>query len=119
MPVTSMTLPAALAAAVLTWAASPASTAGEPSASAPEDHRQARREARVALKAGDFDAPTMAWREGPVRYILTAAEDHEFRRLRSHEERAAFIAKFWDGRDPDLATPENEYRALFEARVAA
>jgi GWxTD domain-containing protein len=95
-----------------------APAAGAPAA-ATEDPRQARKEGREALQTGDFDTPTVVWREGPVRYILSADEDHEYRRLTAREERAAFIRRFWQSRDPDPSTPENEYRTLFGRRVAA
>jgi len=66
----------------------------------------------------DFDAPTPLWREGPVRYLLTKSEDETYRELTSDPDRAAFIQRFWASRDPVGSTPENEYRALFYARVA-
>jgi len=91
---------------------------GAPAAAA-EDPRQARKEGREALKSGDFDTPTVVWREGPVRYILSADEDHAYRRLASKDERADFIRSFWQSRDPDPSTPENEYRILFGRRVTA
>lgn len=96
----------------------PAPAAGAPE-SPVEDPREARKEEREALKTGDFDTPTAVWREGPVRYILSNDEDHEFRRLATREERAAFIRRFWQSRDPDPSTPENEYRTLFGRRVTA
>jgi len=67
--------------------------------------------------AGDFDAPTPSWREGPVRYLLTQEEDQAYRRLEGSEQRARFILRFWAARDPDASTPENEYRTLFLRRV--
>src|SRR6266581_4432402 len=66
----------------------------------------------------DYDAPTARWREGPVRYLLTKDEDDAFRVLTTDEDRAACIKRFWASRDPVGSTPENEYRALFYARVA-
>jgi len=88
-------------------------------APAAEDPEASRKEGREALKSGDFDTPTVVWREGPVRYILSAEEDHEYHRLTTRDERAAFIRRFWQSRDPDPSTPENEYRTLFGRRVAA
>ena len=89
-----------------------------PSPVAPEDPREAHKEAREAIRRGHFDAPTIAWREGPVRYLIAADEDQQFRRLQSREERVRFIVRFWEKRDPDLTTPENEFRLLFDRRVA-
>jgi GWxTD domain-containing protein len=80
-----------------------------------EDRRPAGHAAR---KSTDYDAPTERWREGPVRYLLSKDEDDTFRSLKTDEERSGFIRKFWASRDPVTSTPENEYRALFYARVA-
>ncbi|MBI3450731.1 MAG: GWxTD domain-containing protein [Acidobacteria bacterium] len=63
------------------------------------------------------DEPTEEWREGPVRYIITRAEDVEFKSLRTEEDRRAFIENFWRRRDPTPETPGNEYRAEFWKRV--
>src|SRR5438093_12048987 len=92
---------------------------GSPRAPAPQAAWQERRLAdRVARRSIDYDAPDARWREGPVRYLLTKDEDDAFRRLKTDEERAAFIRTFWASRDPDTSTPENEYRDMFYARVA-
>src|SRR5262245_54448073 len=69
---------------------------GGPQPAPPEDPRQSHREAREAIRSGHFDAPTTAWREGPVRYLISADEDQEFRRLQSRDERARFITRFWE-----------------------
>ena len=106
----TMSLAFVVSAALL---ASPAGGADSGS----DSRRQEKREARDALRAGEFDAPTTGWREGPVRYILSREEDTSYRRLKSREERAAFIQRFWASRDPDTSTPDNEFRDLFYRRV--
>jgi GWxTD domain-containing protein len=83
-----------------------------------DNRRQEKHEARDALRAGEFDAPTIGWREGPVRYILSKDEDAAYRRLATRDDRAAYIQRFWAGRDPDTSTPDNEFRDLFYRRVA-
>ena len=109
----------ALSAALLAplRAANPASPAGGADPG-PESRRQEKREARDALRAGEFDAPTVGWREGPVRYLLAKDEDLAYRSLGTREARAAFIERFWASRDPDTSTPDNEFRDLFYHRVA-
>jgi GWxTD domain-containing protein len=103
--------------AVVVSAALLASPAGG-AESGTDSRRQEKREARDALRAGDFDAPTTGWREGPVRYILSRQEDAAYRHLETREERAEFIQRFWASRDPDTSTPDNEFRDLFYRRVA-
>lgn len=58
------------------------------------------------------------WVSGPVRYLMTRSERFEWDRLREPAERAAFIVRFWQSRDPNPDTPENEFRAEFERRIA-
>jgi len=63
--------------------------------------------------------PEAGWSEGPVRYLLTSEEQREFLELESTEEIAAFVERFWERRDPDPLTPENEFRDEFQRRVAS
>src|SRR4030095_16231975 len=58
------------------------------------------------------------WREGPVRYIITAEEDRRIRQIDTVEGRLRFIEQFWLRRDPQHATLVNEYRHEFWTRVA-
>jgi len=57
------------------------------------------------------------WIEGPVRYLALKAEVKAFKKLKSEEDRALFIQRFWDRRDPREETLVNEYRQLFWERV--
>ncbi len=52
-----------------------------------------------------------------VRYIITAQERKTFLNLPA-SERAAFIKDFWDKRDPDPSTEENEFKDAYLARIA-
>jgi GWxTD domain-containing protein len=55
-----------------------------------------------------------------VRPILLAEEERTFKGLKDKGDRLEFQRIFWARRDPDLATPENEFEAEFQkARVAA
>ena len=68
----------------------------------------------VALAAApDRDDPKPAWRNGPVRIILTTEEDKACKALATDEERVKWIADFWTKRDPSPGTPENEYKNKF------
>src|SRR5882724_8120257 len=63
------------------------------------------------------DEPSPAWRDAPIRYILTAAEDTEYKSLGTEEERRAFIERFWAALDPTPGTGTNERRIEFWKRV--
>lgn len=59
------------------------------------------------------------WIEGPVRYLVTPAEQTELRQVSSQADFERFVELFWAKRDPDLKTRVNEFKMDFEARVAA
>src|SRR5437867_5614083 len=71
----------------------------------------------AAAPASSWDEPKAAWRNGPVRYLLTSDEDKAYKALKTDEERAKAIADFWARRDPTPGTPANEYRDDFYRRV--
>ena len=50
------------------------------------------------------------WIERDVIYIITEREREVFLSLGAREERSRFIEAFWRKRDPNLATPENEFK---------
>ncbi len=52
-----------------------------------------------------------------MRLLLHAGEYRAYGRLRDASSRAAFVERFWASRDPDPATPENEFQRRFEQRV--
>jgi len=52
-----------------------------------------------------------------VRYIITSAERKDFL-ARPDTEKSQFIEEFWKRRDPDPATPENEFKDEYLGRIA-
>ena len=63
--------------------------------------------------------PIEIWSTSPAFQILAADQEREeWGRLRSDEERSAFIERFWKRRDPDPETEANEYRAAVIRRIA-
>jgi GWxTD domain-containing protein len=52
-----------------------------------------------------------------VRYLLTKSEKAAWNRITDPVERVEFISRFWQERDPDPLTTENEFRDEFETRV--
>lgn len=51
-----------------------------------------------------------------VRYLMTAEERRDFLAL-PDAEKPAFVAAFWQKRDPDPATEENELKTEYETRL--
>jgi GWxTD domain-containing protein len=73
--------------------------------------------AAPASGADLLDRPDPRWRQGPVRYLLTRDEDARFRRLKSEDERRAFVVEFWAKRDPTPGTPKNEFKETYVRRL--
>jgi GWxTD domain-containing protein len=58
------------------------------------------------------------WIANDVPYIITGPEKRAFLALKTDEERENFIARFWNDRDPDPETEENEFRDAYYERIA-
>jgi GWxTD domain-containing protein len=57
--------------------------------------------------------------EGPTRWLMLPEEARQYRRLRNTREVVDFVEAFWRRRDPDPATPGNEFAKTFYERVEA
>jgi GWxTD domain-containing protein len=56
------------------------------------------------------------WQKSPeYTYLATDDEKKEWKKIASDQDAEKFIALFWARRDPDLKTPQNEFRERFEA----
>lgn len=71
----------------------------------------------VAGPCADLSEPFQSYFDGPETFLLTASERRAWRRIESNAEAARFITLFWARRDPNIDTPRNEFRSLFEMRV--
>jgi GWxTD domain-containing protein len=58
------------------------------------------------------------WTDSPVKHLLTSEQKKQYAALTTPAEREAFVTNFWTAFDPTPATPQNEFRAEFERRVA-
>ncbi len=57
------------------------------------------------------------WLTQDVKYIITPEEKSVFMNLKTDEEREQFIEQFWQRRDPDPTTADNEYKEEHYRRV--
>jgi len=64
------------------------------------------------------DKPDERWADGPVKWILTPEETAAWSAVKSDTERAEFVEKFWQARNPDPGSEDNRARAEFERRTA-
>lgn len=79
---------------------------------AQEEDRQ--RDQRIEEVEDYFDK----WLNEDVIYIITAEERRVFESLTTPEEKEQFIEQFWLRRDPDLRTPNNEFKEEHYRRLA-
>jgi GWxTD domain-containing protein len=59
----------------------------------------------------------LAWRNGPVRWIMAPDEQRAWRALKVDEDASRFIDLFWARRDSTAGTPVNEFHDDFDQRV--
>ena len=71
----------------------------------------------LAAAPPDYKVPGKDWGKGPVKWIMTADEEKEWKKLKTDEERAPFVKAFWEKRDPTPGTPENEFALIFWKKV--
>jgi GWxTD domain-containing protein len=64
------------------------------------------------------DLPDERWAQGPVRWLLTSKESHEWAQLTTGGEREIFVEKFWAARNPTPGSSDNIFRTSFERRAA-
>lgn len=57
--------------------------------------------------------------DGPTRWLMLPDEQRQARQLTSTRDAALFTEAFWDRRDPDPETPDNEFARTFYERVQA
>ncbi len=64
------------------------------------------------------DPPDENWARGPEQWIMTAEEKKTWASLQSGGDRAEFVEKFWESRNPRPGNPDNTFKTGFERRVA-
>src|ERR1700733_7718720 len=75
-----------------------------------------RYKAQKALRQ-ELKGPYKTWLNEEVPYIITDDERKAFMSLSNDEEREAFIENFWQRRNPDPDSPENEFREEHYRRI--
>jgi GWxTD domain-containing protein len=66
----------------------------------------------------ELDTPFRRWLEEDVAYIITPEEKSSFLRLTTNEEREQYIEAFWQRRNPNPESPDNEYKDEYYRRIA-
>ncbi|MDI6849642.1 MAG: GWxTD domain-containing protein [Candidatus Saccharicenans sp.] len=64
----------------------------------------------LSLSSSSLPERYRKWLEEEVVYIITPKERQVFLKLQTDRERDIFLEAFWKQRDPDPATPQNEFK---------
>ncbi len=78
--------------------------------------KQERRRLKAIQK--EMQSPYKKWLEEEVPYIISDEERAAFKNLTTDEEREQFIESFWETRNPDPGSPENEFKEEYYRRIA-
>lgn len=78
--------------------------------------KQERRRQKAIQK--EMESPYKKWLQEEVPYIITDEERTSFRKLSTDEEREQFIEQFWERRNPNPGSPENEFKEEYYRRIA-
>ena len=105
--------------------APPSQTQAQPAASQDQDPDLRKRErsdkekiaANKALK-GELHGAYKTWLNQDVVWIISDEEARAFKNLSNDEERDAFIENFWQRRNQNPDSPENEFREEHYRRIA-
>jgi GWxTD domain-containing protein len=65
----------------------------------------------------ELEGPYKKWLNEDVRWIITDDEIKAFKSLSNNEERDAFIENFWERRNPEPGSPNNEFREEHYRRI--
>ncbi|HEY4379751.1 MAG TPA: GWxTD domain-containing protein [Acidobacteriaceae bacterium] len=68
--------------------------------------------------SAELKGPYKTWLEQDVRWLITDTEAQAFKHLTNDEERDSFIENFWQRRNPNPDSPDNEFRDEVYARIA-
>ena len=91
-----------------------------PSLSAFPKQQKPDKEERRRQKAiqKEMESPYKKWLEEEVPYIITDEERQSFKKFSTDDEREQFIEQFWERRNPNPGSPENEFKEEYYRRIA-
>src|SRR5262245_780922 len=64
------------------------------------------------------EKPDEQWADGPVKWIMTPEETAAWSALTSGAERAEFVERFWEARNPNPGSADNPARTTVDRRIA-
>ena len=108
-----------LLAVLLPAAARPAPPPQQSASSSPAQTTSAKDKKKREHKVlKELDSAYRTWLEEDVVYIISPQEREAFLQLSTNEEREQFIEQFWQRRNPDPESPNNEFKEEHYRRIA-
>jgi GWxTD domain-containing protein len=86
----------------------------------PQKKQKPSREDKKKQKAiqKELESAYSRWIRDEVPYIITDEERAAFKKLSTDDEREQFIEQFWERRNPNPGSPENEFKEEYYRRIA-
>jgi GWxTD domain-containing protein len=78
--------------------------------------KEERRRQKAAQK--EMESAYKKWLSDEVPYIITDDERAAFKKLSTDDEREQFVEQFWERRNPNPGSPENEFKEEYYRRIA-
>jgi GWxTD domain-containing protein len=90
------------------------------SKAAPQEQEKPSKAEKRRQKAiqKELESPYKKWLTEEVPYIITSEERASFKKLSTDDEREQFIENFWERRNPNPGSPENEFKEEYYRRIA-
>jgi len=87
---------------------------------APQENEKLSKAEKRRQKAiqRELESPYKKWVNEEVPYIITGDERASFKKLTTDDEREQFIEAFWERRNPNSGSPENEFKEEYYRRIA-
>jgi len=85
-----------------------------------KEDRKEKKEEKRRQKAiqNEYDSAYKKWLSEEVPYIITSEEKASFKKFSTDDEREQFIEAFWERRNPNPGSPENEFKEEYYRRIA-
>jgi GWxTD domain-containing protein len=87
-------------------------------AAPPKEQTSKEEKRRQKAIQKEMESAYKRWLSDEVPYIITDEERGAFRKFSTDDEREQFIEQFWERRNPNPGSPENEFKEEYYRRIA-
>jgi len=91
---------------------------GSLQANPPKEKLDKQEKHRRQKASSENESAYKHWLSDEVPYIISDEEKSAFKKLTTDDEKESFIESFWERRNPNPGTPENEFKEEYYRRIA-